>query len=533
MATLNSKIILAKGINMDKEYINVLSYSTSDLLALLNSNEHYVASSETFSFIGGKNTKIISTPFNYEACLQSNYIAFQNPSYSNKWFFAFITNVIYRSNGNTQIEFEIDAWSTWWENWDVKTCFVKRHHVNDDTIGVNTVEENLNIGDVEEESYEEFLNFGVDGNDYYFCISTTYDPVTEKDFEGVTKINGNLQGNFIFCFDVYDGDVGIPNVTNFIYKTNQDSKINAIQNLYILPKSLIDNIGTTPRQYSGVFGSFNCKLLNSSSDIVSIASPFTKTHSFNQYTPKNNKCFVYPFNYLLVSNNCGNVNIYKYENFKQANPIFEIEMAVSIGGSIRIVPREYKNIDYNYDESLPLAKFPTCSWSSDAFINWLTQNSINIGTQIVSTVATAGVSIYTGNVGGIASSAGNIANLIGQFRQAILQPNIEGGSNNGDVNFSARKNVFAIHHMRAKLEYMRIIDDYFTRYGYAINRVIEPHLIGRQNFNYVEIGNTEEIGTGTVPVEFMEKINNACRRGVTIWHNHSNMGNFNVSNSIT
>lgn len=525
MAILNSKIIMAKGIKMDREYNNVLSFGTNRILAILNSNEHYVTSSNTFSFIGGKNTKIISTPFTYEQCLQSNYIAFQNPSYSNKWFFAFITNVIYKSNGNTQIEFEIDAWSTWFENWVKKPCYIIREHVNNDTIGANTVPENLDIGEVEQESFDEFLYFGEDGNDYYFCINTTYDPILQKDFEGVTKINGNLQGNLIFCFDVYNGDVGIPNITNFIYKTNSDGKINAIQELYILPKTLIDSIGTTPKRYSATFGSFECKLLNSSSDVVSLATPFSKTHSFANYQPKNNKCFVYPYNYMLLSNNCGNTNIYKYENFKQNNPIFEIEMAVSVGGSIRIVPREYKNIDYNYDESLPLAKFPTCSWSSDAFINWLTQNAVNVGSEIVSTTA----NVFMGNYMGV---AGQVAGLIGQFRQASLQPNIKGGNNTGDVNFSARRNTFCLYHMRAKLEYMKIIDDYFSRFGYAINRVLEPNIIGRQNFNYVEIGKTEEIGNGDVPVEFMEKINNACRRGVTIWHNHDNMGNFNVSNNI-
>jgi len=30
----------------------------------------------------------------------------------------------------------------------------------------------------------------------------------------------------------------------------------------------------------------------------------------------------------------------------------------------------------------------------------------------------------------------------------------------------------------------------------------------------------------------MEEINNACRKGVTIWHNHANIGNYNLSNNI-
>lgn len=86
--------------------------------------------------------------------------------------------------------------------------------------------------------------------------------------------------------------------------------------------------------------------------------------------------------------------------------------------------------------------------------------------------------------------------------------------------------------MRCKTEYLKIIDDYFTRFGYAINRVKVPNITGRKTWNYVEIGESEDIGNGSVPTLFMETINSACRKGVTIWHNHSAIGNFNLDNSI-
>ena len=38
------------------------------------------------------------------------------------------------------------------------------------------------------------------------------------------------------------------------------------------------------------------------------------------------------------------------------NSIIELECAISTGASIRLIPREYKNIDRNYNESLPLLK---------------------------------------------------------------------------------------------------------------------------------------------------------------------------------
>ena len=79
---------------------------------------------------------------------------------------------------------------------------------------------------------------------------------------------------------------------------------------------------------------------------------------------------------------------------------------------------------------------------------------------------------------------------------------------------------------------MKIIDDYFTRFGYKINNLELPNIVGRRNWNYLEIGQSENIGYGSVPSSYMEEINNACRKGVTIWHNHSNIGNYNLDNSI-
>lgn len=86
--------------------------------------------------------------------------------------------------------------------------------------------------------------------------------------------------------------------------------------------------------------------------------------------------------------------------------------------------------------------------------------------------------------------------------------------------------------MRAKKEYLQIIDDYFSRYGYKTNRTKVPNINGRTNWNYIQIGKSEIIGTGSVPSQYMEEINNACRRGITIWHNHNNIGNYNLNNNI-
>lgn len=522
---MNSKILLVKNIHIDKQYTNVLSYTEAQMLELCQDN--LVAQADNYSFL--RPTGSIMAGFTYAQCLQANYIAFQNPDYSNKWFFAWIDDVIYKGDKNTEITFTIDAWSTWFDYWQKKVCFIKRQHVNNDTIGLHTIPENIDAGEMILEEEEEILLYN-DSN-YYFILEGTYNPTTGKDFDGIGIYNGIASGSYLFAFKNYVNSPSFvaTNINNFIKKINSDGKIESINNMYILPAWIIDNLGTTDNSYQGAIGSYTSYLINNSNDFIEIANTFNKTNSFKTYSPKNNKCFTYPYNYLIIDNHVGNYNILRYEDFSPENPSLVpqlvVQASLAVGGSVRLVPRAYKNIDYNYQESIPLAKFPTCSWSSDAFTNWLVSNAVNVGSSLVN----LGAGIATGNV---ASVSGNIAGLIGNFYSANLQPNIEGGNNTGDIIFSSGKNTFSLYHMRSKNEYMKIIDDYFSRFGYKINNIETPNIVGRQYWNYVEIGDSEEIGYGEVPSKFMDIINNACRKGVTIWHNHANVGNYSLNNTI-
>lgn len=272
---------------------------------------------------------------------------------------------------------------------------------------------------------------------------------------------------------------------------------------------------------------------------------YTKSsiRTFKDYpNVKNNKLLTYPYSFIRITNNLGSFNDYKIEDFHEidvdGNETDEITFnAIGVpcqnySGKLR--PKNYQGVLYNEDESIALGKYPTFSWSSDGFTNWMTQNALNLGVNILNTAVSGATSIASGNVvGGVATVAGNTASMIGSMFQASMGSNTaRGNANAGDVSFSQNLIRFKIMHMRPKLEYLQIIDDYFSRFGYATNRVKEPNITGRQNFNYVEIGYREEIGYGEVPAIFMNNINNACRRGVTIWHNHLNLGNYNIDNGI-
>ena len=538
---MNSQIILAKNINLDREYTNVLSYTENQMLSLCRENQ--VVSANNYSFL--RSTGTILVEFSYAQCLEANYIAFQNPDYSNKWFFAFIDDVIYKGDRNCELKFTVDAWSTWYDRWQKKICYINRQHTNNDTIGANTIPENIDVGEVIQEAITEDLAYGNEFG-YWIAIESSWKikdgstgmEVADNDkgsqYSGVTVYDNTVFGNQIFFIKIQNLS-DFTNLVLLISRTNLDGHIEDIKNIFILPNVAINQTKLTTHNASMGEGlNFTFYTINFDTEPEKFNTVINKINTYNDYTPKNNKCFVYPYNYLLVSNNQGSTNIYKYEDFNSSSCIFENQFSITIGGSGRIVPKNYKGMATNDDEALPLGKYPTCAWSSDAFTNWLTQNSVNLATNLAMTVGGIAGTVATGGamLPELMSVAGNVAGQIGQFRQASLLPNISGGQATGDVIWASNRNLFSFRQMRCKTEYMKIIDDYFTRFGYAVKRLETPNITGRKYWNYVEIGSSEEIGYGDVPSKYMDIINNSCRRGVTIWHNHSNIGNYSLNNTI-
>lgn len=290
--------------------------------------------------------------------------------------------------------------------------------------------------------------------------------------------------------------------------------------------------------------SFSFYIFKTYSDNVNYyVNNVTKNYSFSDYTPKNNKCFVYPYNYLFASNNIGNNNIFKYEDFSENTATFRTELSMSIGASGRLVPTNYKGMEEADDEAIPLAKYPTCGWSADSYVNWLTQNAINLPTQILSNLLGTGQNIISSGenpktlqksadsiVGTVGNIVTNTASTIGQFYTASLLPNIEGSQNTGDVNYSAKRNTFTFRKMRAKTEYLKTIDDFFSMYGYKVNLVKVPNLSGRQNWNYVKTIDCNILGN--IPQEDLQLIKNLFNNGITIWHNPSTFLDYSQSNNI-
>ena len=80
-------------------------------------------------------------------------------------------------------------------------------------------------------------------------------------------------------------------------------------------------------------------------------------------------------------------------------------------------------------------------------------------------------------------------------------------------------------------EFARIIDDFFTQYGYKVNRLKIPNITGRQNWNYVKT--VEAIVDGlNVPEKYIKEFERMLNNGITFWHNPSTLKDYSQSNNI-
>lgn len=530
---MNSKIILCSNIHIDREYANVLSYSMNQMLALCQSNA--IASADNYSFIRTNGNIYVNFPF--WQCIMANYIAFQNPDYGNKWFFAWIDDVIYKSNENCEIKFTIDAWSTFFDDWTPKKCFINRQHVNDDTVGLHTLDENLNIGDLYADRTDTLNDIGAESY-FYIVIACNYNPITLSTFSGMGFYAGYPQGTGWYAWLVNNENYSqtFQEISNWIHLVDSSGHSDWIEQIFALPYQAFSLIGDIDENSHQVLIGKGRKL-----DVNKVYQK-SSFRIFDNFSPKNNKVYCYPYSFCRITNNSGSYNDYKIEDFNEYdvdeqltdNMTFNLIGIPCLSYSGKIRPKFYRGIEFNEDESLQLGKYPVLSWSSDAFTNWLTQNGTNLTVEASTSLASSIVSMFTGNIaGGVTSIANTVSNTIGTLNKASMIPNTtKGNANAGDINFAFNLNRFKISHMRPKVEYLQIIDDYFTRFGYKINKLERPNIAGRRYWNYVEIGASEEIGTGSVPAKYWDTINSACRKGVTIWHNHENINNFDLNNSI-
>lgn len=558
----STTVRVCQSIPLDNTYTDTILFTSK------SAQESYFASKTKKVYSGLTYQRLASNSSTWAIFLEDvadyfydcNYLCFQNGGFGNKWLYAFISDILYINENCTAITFEIDVMQTWLFDFEIKKSFIERMHVSDDTISRNVVEEDLNFMQRYEYYYVENSRLfegstrplDTDGEfddhiiyDSIILVATSEDVDEEDEVLEGGLIQNTYQGLKYIGFNANDLGVGYCNA--WLKRMNEGGKAGAINSISMVPSA-----GLT---YStGGNGKLNINIEDPNGNVGEKEYLINYSTLDDDYVPKNNKLFCWPYHFFSITTLDGQSYDYKYEDIIESDPTpgatkmkFKFKFAFGTDPTYFMYPSYYMKCNNNYDYGIRLSGFPKCNWNFGVWENYYAQQDTNITLSMLSSVL-GGVSSASGSV---VSGAGSKAGLgvgtglaiaqaglsalqagfstIGGLSVVKSQPDQSKGANNvGGVNYNMETMDFWIIHKRLHWGYVVKIDDYFTKFGYRVNSTGVPNLHTRKYWNYLKLDQPSV--TGNMPVGDMRMIKQILTNGITFWHT-TDVGNYDLNNN--
>ena len=365
----NSRIEFFDDLGISQDYNDTLYFATTAAKDTYFDNIQRLAHADN-CYYTRDNRGFVRVELPMTTLIAAQYMRFKNTSYENKWWYAFVDDVIYVNNNTTEVKFTLDPMLSWMGSFSVKDCFVERQHSETDYIGANTIPEEVNVNNMVVRNRRNTHTCGL----YY--------PVIFMSHKDVSWIEPGY--NLVLFQNQYIG--GVYNALDMVFCRDAAAVNFVVEKL--IEEVWIDDVVTIkmlPYNFYPISGS------EGDNRIVSFSAPKPYT-SLDGYTPKNNKLFTYPFNYLSVNNSEGEENSFRYEWFGALPPnqntnlsyTFQIYGAWSSNPQLLLVPTSYKGVTgSNYEERLSMQEFPSCGWNVDTFKAMLAQKETELPTRLL------------------------------------------------------------------------------------------------------------------------------------------------------
>ena len=518
-----TEIYLASGIEWDNNYIHVRAFSSAtDLLnhviSKVPDDKFHIQNSAPVR-TGNLTVRIEA---NEAVAMKLNYMAFRNMPYESTWHFAFINNVTWLSSDSVSIDFELDIFSECFYTTNFKPCFVERMHIPkaQDVAGANVVPDDIETG-VMECYHHTYIDLGVP----YVGLYVT-DLVQAGDETVYTHYLNNMYSGLYYTAYKMENELDAKTVDALLLK--YQGKEDAINNMVMFPGVCVPSKD----------GGFTTLTHSSQIDL-----------DFG-YSPKNQKLFTYPYVYCTLDDNGGNVVNYKPELFSGNNWEFKVTGCAVSMPQVMVRPTNYCGIDDNFQHGFVISNFPICAWSYDTYKAWIAQNKNSlalskevayrsIGQGFITGGMTLAGSIATGSIAGGAIAGQQVGNAlvsgVNQIQQLeatkqdkdFLPATARGKINVENIRFAMGLDRVDLYAMRPKLSMCKVIDDYWTAFGYPIHEITTPQINSRSSWNYVKT--VDCAFTADAEMNILSRYRDIFNKGVTIWHTND-IGNYNLSN---
>ena len=475
----------------------------------------------------------IQVDINQNNLWDCTYLMFQNTAYNNKWFYAFILSVDYVNDSVSKINFEIDVIQTWFFDFTVEKCFVEREHSSTDIAGDNTIDEGLDLGP--EYHVQANARYNLDCTRICVVEAGRWNTTTDEylPYDGYKCLN-YYTGMRFTSFDLLNAN-SLDELRQHLKSYIEHGIEDAIVAIYQYPRFM----GEMPLSASG----------SENYGYVTLDYAFyPNTVQVDGYIPKNKKLFTYPYNFIEIDNGLGDTAKFKMELWDSSHVgNFRIYGTPHGVPTCACMPVYYNGEANSYQNALTNKINIQSAWSGDAYQVWLARNEKNVGINVGLNAARAlggglllagGVATgkprlaYSGGMmlaNGVLSGVDTVLDIIRKKNETNATPDpVHGQITNDMLNLQSNLNHFAFRQKTVRQEYAKIIDEYFSRFGYASHRVKVPNIYNitfpRKYWAYTKTVGCEIVGN--IPSDDTVKIKSIFDNGVTFW----NMYQLNLNN---
>lgn len=534
----STKVILLKDCPLDQSYENTIYFETvTDQTNYFKSLKHREYSQYTYQRATRGVIKVQSPVADLYSC---NYMMFQNELFSKKWFYAFITNVEYISNDVTRVEYVIDYMQTYFFDYELKECFVEREHSATDNIGDNTIPENLETG----------TYITTNQNNYSVCrhpllVVLSAEQVNDENNQPIFAEPQTVLGYPLTCYWVGCGSLTAP--------TSLQQQIDVL-------KRVLDVVGKAGK-IDAIIGTFVYDVSLGAGTSTQVIG-YTGASRTLPIAPKNNKLYTYPYCCNVLVADGQSVEL-RYELFNNHTPTFAIRSTFGANYKALCNPTNYEGMQTDLLHSVSIGNMPVLPFIRDYFQNWWAQNGAST---IYGTIPAVGKILGGGldlmNAGsnwkvGAGVTSHNLAQqylgkadqqtqsgwskigegiyeigatLVKVYEQSIIPDSLVGTVNASDVTYFSGLKGFYNYCRTIRPEYIKIIDEYFDRFGYAthVNKI--PNRNVRPHWTYTKTRGCNIVGGA--PASALSVISSIYNKGITFWRNGNEIGNYELDNSV-
>src|SRR5699024_8521776 len=274
---------------------------------------------------------------------------------------------------------------------------------------------------------------------------------------------------------------------------------------------------------------------------------------------KESKLLMYPYTVLMLDDFKGNRREYKLEYIESKKLRLSWKGSVGTSNFNTIAPSYYNKkenldmvLDVSNEDALIVDQSNDIPILSDMLSAYLqgNRNSIeNRRSQIqfnsmaslvgqgIGTVASTTSGNYLGTATGLTSmvqGAGNSVYELQGINAKIrdinnIPPQLQKQGSNTNYNYGNKYNGVYVMIKQIKPEYIKILEDFFHKYGYKTNELKLPNFHTRKSFNYVQTNSCTI--TGNFNNDDLIKLKSIFDNGITLWHTND-VGNYALNNGV-